>query len=271
MTVADFTGAWAKFRWAEKHLSALEGEVRAYIESEPVVRDPKPNSNGTSEDFYYRFVKPLPEDLDLFLGDCVHNFRSVLDHIAMALAIHNGVDPSNSSIYFPICVKPQHFFGTKCVGSFEGDAPWKSGRRKVQDLSLDAQTFVEKMQPYHGGNESWVLPELQYLDNRDKHRRLLTHNFQQLAQFASAVPGVTFEYVKSTRVEDGAHFATVHYAPGYSSVKVKPALLLGVTVERANGFGFLIIPDYLRSNLQDVVRGIITEAESRFGAWSNLA
>jgi hypothetical protein len=126
------------------------------------------------------------------------------------------------------------------------------------------------MQPYNGTDISRPLSELEYLDNRDKHRALLTHNFQQLFQSEIGHPGITVTYAKSSWVEDGAYFATIQYAPDYSGVKVKPPLSLGITVKRANGLGFLIIPDFLRDNLTGAIREVLMAAEARFGAWSVL-
>jgi hypothetical protein len=268
MTAADFTGTLAKIERAEEHLGVLETKIRAYIESEPIALDSKPNPDGSSEDFYFRFVRPIPDDLGLILGDCVHNLRSALDHIAMSLAINNGVDPYDSSVYFPICGSPESFFGKDHIGSFEGNAPRGTGRFKVCKLSLDAQTFVEEMQPYDGRHEAWPLSELQNLDNWDKHRAILPHAFKQLFQFESTHPGVTVEYAKATRIEDGAHLATVHYAADYSGVKMKPPLVAGISVERSNRIGFLVIPDFIQGKLFDQIRGIWSEAERRFGTWS---
>jgi len=265
MTAADFTGAWAKFERAEEHLGVLEARIRAYLESEPIVLDSKPNSNGSSEDFYFRFVEPIPESLGLILGDCVHNLRSALDHIAMSLAISNGVKPYDSSVSFPICDSPENFFGKDRIGSFGSHAPRGSGRAKVRKLSFDAQTFIEEMQPYHVRHEAWTLADIQDLDNRDKHRAILPHAFRQLVQFEVTGPGVTVEYVKAGRVEDGAHFATVHYASGHSGMKVKPPFSAGISVERSNGIEFLVIPDFVRNNFLNQIRGIWSEAERRFG------
>jgi hypothetical protein len=44
-STVDFAGAWAKFERAEEHLRVLETEIRAYIESKPVVLDSRPNPN----------------------------------------------------------------------------------------------------------------------------------------------------------------------------------------------------------------------------------
>lgn len=97
----------------------------------------------------------------------------------------------------------------------------------------------------------------------------LPHVFQQLFQFEITYPGVTVEYVKASRIEDGTHFATIHYAANYSGVKVKPPLLAGISVERSNRIGFLVIPEFIKDTLFDHIRGIWSEAERRFGVWSD--
>jgi len=270
MTIVDFSGALAKLERAEIHLGVLQEEIRAYIESEPVTFDAKPNADGSSEDFYFRFVEPIPPSFGLILGDCTHNLRSVLDHIAMSLAIENGTDPYDRTVYFPICLNPEEFFGANLVGSYAVAPLRGTGRYRVRRLSVVAQTFIEAMQPYHRMSEAWPLIELEYLDNWDKHRAILTHAFHQLVQMEVTHPGVTVEYAATGRLEDGAHFATIHYAPDYSGVKVKPPLYAGISVERSNRIGFLVIPDFVMNNLIDQIRGIWSEAERRFGVWQGV-
>jgi hypothetical protein len=63
-------------------------------------------------------------------------------------------------------------------------------------------------------------------------------------------------------MEDGAHYATVTYPPGYAGPQEKPNIAAGICVERSNGVGFLELQRYLRQELLPFVRvRVLGEAE----------
>lgn len=63
--------------------------------------------NGTQH--FYRADRPPPDDdrWGLIAGDCVHNLRSALDHLAVQLVIANGGAAGNKTS-FPIWFRRPH-------------------------------------------------------------------------------------------------------------------------------------------------------------------
>lgn len=266
--MTDYTSVRAKLCRAEKHLSDFEEELRTWVSSKPVKlvspRSPKPNPDGTSkQDFYVRIVNPLPMSLNVIVGDCVHNFRCVLDHLVMALAISNGADPYDSTTAFPICGHPDNFYGKPVRGNRPVVPPRGTGGYAVRALRPAEQAFIEGLQPYNGKDGTANLTELQHLDNRDKHRLILETRIDTLATFHPP-QGVTIDFISSLRLEDGAYFATTTYPQGYNGVQVQPQFAAGITVERSNRIGFIEIQNFLRDGILPFSRDILGEAERRF-------
>jgi hypothetical protein len=234
--MTDYTSAQAKLGRAEEHLEALERELRAWFATEPL--DAIPGARvGDTEDWHIEISTPLPGRLSLIAGDCVHNFRCALDHLAMALAVANGASPDDRGVAFPVC----------------GNAADFASKNSIRALRQDARDFIESVQPYRLPG-AWALTELNHLDNKDKHRFVLQNRLEGLVTFDAHNPGVSIAYASSLQLEDGAHYATVTYSPGYAGPQEKPNLAAGICVERSNGVGFLELPRYLRRELLPFVR-----------------
>jgi hypothetical protein len=95
------------------------------------------------------------------IGDCIHNFRVALDHLAYQLAVRvskRDPPPNWDQSGFPICRSPTHF---------DGSLPNKIGKRKAMPQAL--YTALEGLQPYKGGDRE-LLVTLRDLDDLDKHR-----------------------------------------------------------------------------------------------------
>jgi hypothetical protein len=108
-------------------------------------------------------VPKLPLRWSTIVGDAIHNFRCVLDHLAWQLARTNlphGEAPPNT-VQFPI------------ISEASG---WAGQAFRVAALSDRHQGLVESAQPYHRG--VWMgagpprnpLEDLRDLSNADKHR-----------------------------------------------------------------------------------------------------
>lgn len=266
--MTNYESVRAKLSRAEHHLKELERELRSWIDSKPVslVPDgpPKPHAGGMRQDFNVKVSSPLPATLNVIAGDSIHNFRSALDHLAMAMSVGHGADPYDNTIAFPICGHPDNFYGQPVRGVRPARPPRGTGGYAVRALRPAEQAFIEGLQPYNRKLGASNLTELQYLDNRDKHRFVLDPRIETLATFAPP-PGVTFEYASSLRLEDGAYFVSVIYVPGYNGVQVQPPVTAGICVERSNRVGFLEIQRFFREELFPFVRDeIVSEAERRF-------
>jgi hypothetical protein len=115
------------------------------------------------------WVRNPPARWGAIAGDCVHNLRSALDHIAWDLASDgDGNAPYHTE--FPIFVDREKFFQrTKA-----GEPARGSGLRKIDAITdLNLQTAIKRLQPFQSEHPTrhplWILHEL---DNLDKHRAL---------------------------------------------------------------------------------------------------
>jgi hypothetical protein len=106
--MTDYRSVEAKFARAVEILKDLEAELTRWFGTKPLRVVPRPTGDGRSEDLYMEVLVPMPLTLNALLGDCAHNFRSTLDHLAMALAIDNGADPTTSASSFRSAAAPRH-------------------------------------------------------------------------------------------------------------------------------------------------------------------
>src|SRR6267378_798859 len=92
-------GASLKLDRANEHLDAFEAEATRYLNGDifMLVRDD--SAEGTAFAFWVK-DEPPPR-LSVILGDCLHNLRSALDHIAWQLVLANGEKPGRDTA-FPI-------------------------------------------------------------------------------------------------------------------------------------------------------------------------
>src|SRR5580704_5743005 len=109
--------------------------------------------------------KPHPVDpaLPLAIGDCVHNLRSALDHLAFQLAVLNGKEvEAETAIAFPVYWTQSQFdnFADRKVAPF---------------IHHKALAAIQDLQPYKTDNPPGISPlwVLSQLDNIDKHRLLV--------------------------------------------------------------------------------------------------
>ena len=116
-------------------------------------------------------VEPLPESLELELGEYLYQLRAALDGSVYASAIQDSGQnppPKASSIEFPIC---------------ESKDEWPKQSRKIAQLNAGRQRFIEATQPFAEPpleasllvlNSNRCLRFLNELARIDRHRRLHT-------------------------------------------------------------------------------------------------
>jgi hypothetical protein len=107
---------------------------------------------------------PTPPPIDDWVGafaDAVHNLRSALDNLVVALADEQGIeDPKvRKQLAFPICVTAKD---------------WKAGEKRIASLNEASRQAIEEVQPLDSdlrdlGGKSNPLRVLSALDNLDKH------------------------------------------------------------------------------------------------------
>jgi hypothetical protein len=149
-------GARLKLARAQEHINAFGEESVPYLNSKFCRLDFR--DEGDFRNVFLVVTEPPPIRLSAILGDCVHNIRASLDHLAWQLVIANQSTP-NSNTAFPI-------FASK-------DKYRDSIARITAGMKDTAITRIEELQPYHKGDVRqsllWFLYEL---DNEDKHRAL---------------------------------------------------------------------------------------------------
>ncbi len=158
-------GVLAKLERANEHYAELNAEIRTYLASEPyvVVRQEHPDWEGSGDD-YVSFVLRLREEapirLGVVLGDCAHNLRSSLDHLAWQLVVAAGNEPKGGpgGTQFPIV----EAIPKKVVAIVGGVDP-------------KALLVIDSHQPYHLGDDAPLhsLSVIRTISNTDKHQNLL--------------------------------------------------------------------------------------------------
>ena len=149
-----------KLSRAVEHLYALKAVTERWQQGEPCGIRHYCETQSRKHIFAME-VRSQPADpvIPFLIGDCIHNARHALDHLAYGLAVRVGGDPpgNEETSQFPIR-KPS---------SFDGALANDIGPKKAMPKGLYAA--LEGLQPYHGGGLE-VLGALDRLDKLDKHR-----------------------------------------------------------------------------------------------------
>jgi hypothetical protein len=153
---SPLNGICIKIDRANKHLADLTTAISRFEAGKPfdVVTDME--SHPPYE--VYRFAQrdPIPVEWSALIGDCVHNARSALDHLAVALVVHGGGSPTQYTA-FP-------------VGRDEPDFVSRLQSR-LNGASQSAIEIIRKLKPY-GGADSAIY-NLHCIDIIDKHESLI--------------------------------------------------------------------------------------------------
>jgi hypothetical protein len=196
---------------ASYHLDSLEAKVREWSESHTHRYDTHLDRESGKQLVYIRFPEPVPDELRLIIGDCLHNLRSALDNLAYQLAIrHHGSRPL-----------PDRFDRRSEFPIF-GERKWRERERrdKIGCIHPDAQAIIKRLQPHNRGNKFtsdplWMLHEL---NNMDKHRapHITQVAVSAWADFPDAphLPGTI--HLNLGPFEDGAEIAS--YVPQTSVI-----------------------------------------------------
>lgn len=149
-------GVRIKINRSKEHLTHLDSAVQTFKARKPYFVTVDFDSQPGYETYRFREREPIPIAWSAILGDCVHNMRSALDHLACALVIANNCTPTQYTA-FPIGSSETHF-RTSAIGRIKG-------------ASDAAVKLVESLKPYNRGNV--LLYRLHMVDIADKHQALI--------------------------------------------------------------------------------------------------
>jgi len=213
-----------KIRRAQTHLDAINAALKLTLSSEPESECVTIDVEGEGQHAISKFrkINPIDPSLPLMIGDCIHNLRSALDHLAFQLALLNGSSSSAAEkTIFPICL----------VKSGPNGFDKRVDRALRPFITSTALAEIEKCQPYKAYSvpnqaDIWILHKLDIID---KHRLLLIARDQFAAtQFWFTVEGKSGHVVipdpKWKPMEDGAEiirFRTIGGLPRKVEMNMK--------------------------------------------------
>ena len=229
----------AKIVRAIEHLKALDEIALGYLRGNPgeVVRQGEPNPYGVLD------VIPrtkIPLRFPLIVGDALQNLRSSLDYLVWELVLIANNQPSDKN-QFPICKSPE---------AFEEELR----RHRLDGVSPEAITEIERLQPYHDG-QRWevnVLYVLNHFCNVNKHRRiLLTELKGSRPRAVVSIDGITHFEIPIGSANHGT--AGIHLIPvveeqmhmedkvlAFIAFNERPAQDLEVSLVLGNIFGYMM-------------------------------
>src|SRR5216683_5181856 len=94
-------GPRLKFDHGAAHLKTLRSMVADYLTSNPYRITSSADVSPGEHILWLEVVQPPPPEISLTLGDCLHDFRSALDHLMWQLVLVTGGQPT-AGTQFPI-------------------------------------------------------------------------------------------------------------------------------------------------------------------------
>jgi hypothetical protein len=188
---------------------------------------PKIEREGLEHSYYAVKPQRVPDNFSVDLGDCIHNLRSALDHLACHLVrISGGKDPGRAS--FPVC--QDEFRQTGYA--------WLKEPCLHIDVRPDIRDRIDAVQPYKSTDTGSRLLTLHKLDIVDKHRSqiitaLAAVNVNKTftpATFSDAVsyPSGRVSWISPEPLQDGKKCIT--YTHEVPRLQVDPYLKVGVDI-----------------------------------------
>lgn len=155
---------------AREHVKALEAAVETFLYEEvPYAAHREVQNEGTDHVLIWdRYTAP-PDSIGLILGDAIHNLRSSLDHMVVALA-EAGAQAQGITMTAEQIARLQF-----PVVRTKTDFTNQINRGRLLHVYPAAQAYIESRQVYKADQQLLqrdLLTELTELDNTDKHRAL---------------------------------------------------------------------------------------------------
>jgi hypothetical protein len=154
----DLKGVRLKLRRAQEHFEEFRRLVADLRDSNVSYASQRYDHEKGEYQWIVEDDWVIPSRCATIIGDCLHNARSCLDHLAWQLASNPG-----RNTYFPICPTPE---------AFKLGAP-----DQMRTMKPSAMAKIETLQPYNQP-AGYALSYLHELDIIDKHRLLLVTTMQ---------------------------------------------------------------------------------------------
>jgi len=184
-------GVREKLRRAHMHREDFERRVRRFVHTKAYTAVREDDVEAGKRRWIVQVHKRPPLiRWGALLGECLFDFRSALDHLALDLAVANTSGPLSAEVEekseFPI-------FWKRTPTKRELD-------NRIGSIHPDARRLIEKMQPY-GRKDRAALKYLDALHNFDKHRTL--HLVVGVGTGLAHFGDMDFEFVSFKPLEHG--------------------------------------------------------------------
>jgi hypothetical protein len=266
---AELDAVRLKLHRASEHADALHSAIDAFLWRDSYDAAVKLDAQ-TNELIVSMIVREHPpREWGPRLGDFVHNLRSALDHLAIALVLRNKPTANIKQTAFPMFSKDP----------FRPNAPpkdqdmWKA---RVQGMSTQQVAAIKALQPFNNPQPAGridTLTALNNLSNTDKHRGLIP--IRGLAgETVQLIPRQTQGWqlhattaaVPVGRLEDGAVIARFKLTPLEANpsvdVDIGAQVSIGITLDEGVPPGTVI--DQVLRLLYTRVLDIVNDFEKRF-------
>jgi hypothetical protein len=155
---------------AKEHLDAFNTDLDRFVKEKPYPLHVVTESDTSKKVSDVEWTRGPPARWSAIVGDCVHNLRSVLDHIVWDLSGGTGHAPKHSE--FPVFDDSIKYFERTKKGT--GPPARGSGLWKIDGVSNPyAIAAIRRLQPFQRPDPArhplWIIHEL---DRLDKHRAL---------------------------------------------------------------------------------------------------
>jgi hypothetical protein len=215
-------GIHVKIDRANKHLRSLHDDMAAWDQDRPWRLVEEAHDNGRKHLYRLQFLRPIPVEWAVILGEALHNLRSSLDQCIYWLTVDWSRREINGTA-FPVYIRKAAFEQRTRKG---GWAP-TGGMYKIRGIGPGPQAFVEALQPYPQRRRSYCsdVRALNDLWNQDKHRLVhlwgLSFRDEELRLNSAVAPDCTVGIDRRVLHERAIVLRILCEPPHTESVKVE--------------------------------------------------
>jgi len=252
-----------KFARAGEHITALDKAIKTFLGTKPYGTRREVERDGHEHVFYWTSYEDCPDSFGLIAGDAIHNLRSSLDHMVVALAIE-GAKSSGKRLNWDDLKKLQFPVVTK-----KPDFDEQVRRDRLRDVAPSAVAFIESVQPFikdPKAPDRSPLAMLSFLDNSDKHSVLTTSSMGPVAEKILWDPDASkarLEHPEHPRTEVGGEIGRFVFSSPQREEDVKVEFDWHFVLMQGPMWSLIDIREIIRSYDREV-RGIAWKLSREF-------